>query len=224
MNRNMKTIRLWDLPTRAFHWLFAIAVLGAIITNLLDEIVWHSYCGYSALVLVIFRIIWGFVGPHHARFSSFVPSITQLKLFLKDQKSATLGHNPLGALSVMAMLLIVLVQASSGLFTDDEISFQGPLAKYVSNNVVEWMTELHEANHLLVYGIVVLHLAAIFYYQKMKKQNILGPMIHGDKAMDASETIPAEQVIESLDDSKTRMLALILVVVLSVLFKYFVIA
>jgi cytochrome b len=89
----MVKIRLWDLPTRLFHWLFAVAVLGAIVTDLLENITLHSYFGYSALVLVIFRIIWGFVGPHHARFSSFVPSVSSLKAFLKDQTVSPLGHN-----------------------------------------------------------------------------------------------------------------------------------
>ena len=219
----MKTIRLWDLPTRLFHWLFAIAVLGAIITNLMDEIVWHSYCGYTALVLVVFRIIWGFVGPHHARFSAFIPSFSTLKAFLKDKKSSQLGHNPLGALSVLAMLIIVLVQATTGLFIDDEISFQGPLAKYVSENLVEIMTELHEANHLFVYAIVALHLLAIFYYQKVKKENIIGPMIHGDKEIgDDKNNLPVEQIKESTDNPKIRILAIAIVVVLGVAFKYFV--
>ena len=191
----MKKIRIWDLPTRVFHWLFALAVFGAIITDFLGEIEWHSYCGYTALVLVIFRIIWGFVGPLHARFSSFVTSFSKLKTFLKDKKSDQLGHNPLGALSVLAMLVIVLVQATSGLFADDEISFQGPLAKFVSENTVKLMSQLHEANHLLVYGIVALHLIAIFYYQRIKKENILGPMIHGDKDVEEIQSnLPVEQI------------------------------
>ena len=220
----MKKIRIWDLPTRAFHWLFALAVFGAIITDFLGEIEWHSYCGYTALVLVIFRIIWGFVGPLHARFSSFVPSFSKLKTFLKDKKSDQLGHNPLGALSVLAMLVIVLVQATSGLFADDEISFQGPLAKFVSENTVKLMSQLHEANHLLVYGIVALHLIAIFYYQRIKKENILGPMIHGDKDVEEIQSnLPVEQIKSSVDNVKIRLLAVTILIVLGVLFKHYVI-
>ena len=220
----MKKIRIWDLPTRVFHWLFALAVFGAIITDFLGEIEWHSYCGYTALVLVIFRIIWGFVGPLHARFSSFVPSFSKLKTLLKDTKSDQLGHNPLGALSVLAMLVIVLVQATSGLFADDEISFQGPLAKFVSENTVKLMSQLHEANHLLVYGIVALHLIAIFYYQRIKKENILGPMIHGDKDVEEIQSnLPVEQIKSSVDNLKIRLLAVIILIVLGVLFKHYVI-
>jgi len=219
----MVKIRLWDLPTRLFHWLFAAAVIGAIVTDLLDNITWHSYCGYTALVLVVFRIIWGFVGPHHARFSSFVPSVSSLKAFLKDQTVSPLGHNPLGALSVIAMLLIVLVQASSGLFTDDEISFQGPLSKFISEDMVKLMNQIHETNHVLVYGIVALHLIAIFYYQRIKKNNLIGPMVYGDKEIDPKNQ-PVDQTLASTDDVKIRVLAGVLLVVLIVIFRYFVLA
>ena len=219
----MNKIRLWDLPTRLFHWLFAAAILGAIATDLLDNITWHSYCGYTALVLVVFRIIWGFVGPHHARFSSFVPSLSGLKAFLKDQTVSPLGHNPLGALSVIAMLLIVLVQATSGLFTDDEISFQGPLSKFLSEDMVKFMNQIHSTNHVLVYGIVALHLIAIFYYQKIKKNNLIGPMVYGDKEID-SKNQPVDQTLASKDDVKIRLLAGALLILLIVIFRYFVLA
>jgi cytochrome b len=217
----MVKILLWDLPTRLFHWLFAVAVLGAIVTDLLENITLHSYFGYSALVLVIIRIIWGFVGPHHARFSSFVPSVSGLKAFLKDQTLSPLGHNPLGALSVIAMLLIVLVQASSGLFTDDEISFQGPLSKFLSEDMVKFMNQIHETNHVLVYGIVALHFIAIFYYQRIKKNNLIGPMVYGDKEID-SKNQPVDQTLASKDDVKIRVLAGVLLIVLIVIFRYFV--
>lgn len=219
----MEKIRLWDLPTRLFHWLFAAAVFGAIATDLLDNITWHSYCGYIALVLVVFRIIWGFIGPHHARFSSFVPSLSGLKAFLKDQTVSPLGHNPLGALSVIAILLIVLVQASSGLFTDDEISFQGPLSKFLSEDMVKFMNQIHSTNHVLVYGIVALHFIAIFYYQKIKKNNLIGPMVYGDKEIDPKNQ-PVDQTLASNDDVKIRVLAGVLLILLIVIFRYFVLA
>jgi cytochrome b len=219
----MEKIRIWDLPTRLFHWGFSLAVIGAIVTDLLDEIVWHSYCGYTALVLVVFRIIWGFIGPRHARFSSFIPSVSTLKDFIKGKSFSSFGHNPLGALSVIAILLIVLVQASSGLFADDEISFQGPLTKYVAENVVKLMNQIHATNHLLVYGIVALHLLAIFYYQWKKKNNLIGPMIYGDKEIDQKNQ-PVDQTMASKDDVKIRVLALVILILLAVVFKYVVLA
>jgi len=219
----MEKIRIWDLPTRLFHWGFSLAVIGSIVTDLLDEIVWHSYCGYTALVLVVFRIIWGFIGPRHARFSSFIPSVSALKDFIKGKSFSSFGHNPLGALSVIAILLIVLVQASSGLFADDEISFQGPLTKYVAENVVKLMNQIHATNHLLVYGIVALHLLAIFYYQWKKKNNLIGPMIYGDKEIDQKNQ-PVDQTMASKDDVKIRVLALVILILLAVVFKYVVLA
>ena len=219
----MEKIRIWDLPTRLFHWGFSLAVIGAIVTDLLDEIVWHSYCGYTALVLVVFRIIWGFIGPRPARFSSFVPSASALKDFIKGKAFTSFGHNPLGALSVIAILLIVLVQASSGLFADDEISFQGPLTKYVAENVVKLMNQIHATNHFLVYAIVALHLLAIFYYQWKKKNNLIGPMIYGDKEIDQKNQ-PVDQTMASKDDVKIRVLALVILILLAVVFKYVVLA
>jgi cytochrome b len=214
----MQKIRIWDLPTRAFHWLFAVAVLGAIITNLFDAMDLHSYCGYAVLVLVIFRLIWGVIGPTHARFKSFIPSLATLREFIKTRQSTTLGHNPFGALSVIAILVVVLVQASTGLFTDDEIAFQGPLSKYVSEDIVKLMNQIHETNHWLVYGLVVFHLMAIFYYQRIKKENLLMPMISGDKEVEELDL----KSLESRDDMKTRVLGIAILLVLVGVFKYFV--
>lgn len=216
-------LRIWDLPTRLFHWGLALAVFGAIITDLLDEIIWHSYCGYTALVLLIFRLIWGLIGPYHARFITFIPSSASLKAFFNHSSHTTLGHNPLGALSVMAMLGIVLVQSVSGLFTDDEITFAGPMAKYVGESTVKLMNSIHANNHVLVYGIVALHLLAILYYQIIKKNNLLGPMLHGDKDIIKDEkNLPGTELIASKDNTKIRLLAVLILIVLIGLFRYVV--
>ena len=149
--------------------------------------------------------------------------MSSLKTFFKDKTVSPLGHNPLGALSVIAMLLIVLVQATSGLFTDDEISFQGPLSKFLSEDMVKIMNEIHETNHVLVYGIVALHLIAIFYYQRIKKNNLIGPMVYGDKEIDPKNQ-PVDQTLASKDDVKIRVLAGVLLILLIVIFRYFVLA
>ncbi|MEY3865369.1 MAG: hypothetical protein RL234_860 [Pseudomonadota bacterium] len=101
---------------------------------------WHAYCGYIALALVLFRIIWGFLGSWHSRFANFIPTPKRLIAYLRGGMGDSLGHNPLGALSVIALLLAVLIQASTGLFADDDIFFQGPFAKYVSNATVAFLT------------------------------------------------------------------------------------
>jgi len=217
----VQKIRVWDLPLRAFHWMFAFVVLGAIVTNLIDAMVLHSYFGYSAFVMVCFRFIWGVVGPTHARFWNFIPSISELKRFMREKRTDRLGHNPFGALSVMAILLVTLIQAGSGLFTDDEISFQGPLAKHVSDQTVKLTNQMHEVNHWLVYGVVALHLTAIFYYQWIKKENLIRPMVTGDKMIETTE-LRGPECVPSKDDFKIRGFAFALLVLLALLFRYFV--
>jgi len=219
----LKKIRVWDLPTRLFHWLFAIVVAGAFITINLDETELHAKFGYAACVLVIFRVVWGFVGPEHARFSSFVPTVAQVRAFIKHPVYDKLGHNPLGGLSVIGLLLVVLVQATSGLFTDDEISFQGPLSHLVSSSVASFLTGLHQVNSNFVYALVGLHLAAIFYYQKVKKQDLILPMITGDKDISAEEINTPTDLSPSKDHWGVRGLALVILVVIAAGFYFLVI-
>jgi len=218
----LKKIRVWDLPTRVFHWLFAIVIIGALITINLDETELHAKFGYAAFVLVTFRIIWGFVGPQHARFSNFVPSIAIVKAFIKHPVYDQLGHNPLGALSVIAILFIILLQATTGLFTDDEIIFQGPLSHLVSSTVVSFLTGVHEINSNVIYALVGLHFAAIFYYQKVKKENLIKPMLTGDKDVSEETNTPTD-LIPSKDHWGVRGLALLILLVIGVGFYFLVI-
>jgi cytochrome b len=149
--------------------------------------------------------------------------LASLKAFFNQPSHTTLGHNPLGALSVMTMLGIVLVQAVSGLFTDDEIAFAGPLSKYMGESTVKLMNSIHANNHVLVYGIVALHLLAILYYQIIKKNNLLGPMLHGDKdIVQGEKNLPGTEIIASKDNTKIRLLAVLILIVLIGLFRYFV--
>ncbi len=201
------SVRVWDLPTRLFHWALAICiVLGIVFVKIGgNAIQWHAYCGYTALALILFRLIWGFVGSWHARFANFIPSPSKLIAFLRGQVDGGLGHNPLGALSVIALLLVVLIQALTGLFADDDIFFQGPLAKYVSNSTVALLTSIHRFNQYLIFALVGLHLAAISYYYFVKRQNLVGPMVTGDKL-----TTTALKLTEAVDSSRQRMLALVI--------------
>lgn len=198
-------VRVWDLPIRLFHWALAICiVLGIVFVKIGgNAIQWHAYCGYTALALILFRIIWGFVGSQYARFASFVPSPARLIAFLRGQVDGGLGHNPLGALSVIGLLLVVLIQALTGLFADDDIFFQGPLAKYVSNSTVALLTSIHRFNQYLIFALVGLHIAAISYYYFVKRENLVGPMVTGDKLIDFHP-----KLAEKIDSSGQRMLAL----------------
>lgn len=173
---------------------------------------WHAYCGYAALSLVLFRVLWGFIGAVHSRFNSFIPSPQRLIAYLSGKEGGGLGHNPLGSLSVIALLLVVGIQASTGLFTHDDIAFQGPLAKHVSNATVSLLSSIHALNSNILFGLIGLHLLAIAYYQWVKRESIIMPMIQGDKEVDvenAGNGLPAKALIASKDGALQRLTAFV---------------
>ena len=220
-----RTLRIWDLPTRLFHWLLVLCIAGAVICvniggNLMQ---WHAYFGYSALSLVLFRVLWGFIGAVHSRFTTFVPSPQRLIAFLSGKEGSGLGHNPLGSLSVIALLLVVGIQASTGLFTDDDIAFQGPLAKYVPNATVSLISSIHALNSNILFGLIGLHLLAIAYYQWVKREPILMPMIQGDKDVDVERDgngLPASALTASKDGASQRLIALVMLCAIALLLLY----
>jgi len=191
-----RKIRLWDLPLRLFHWSLLLLVAGAILSaELADDVTgamdWHPRFGYAILALLLFRLVWGFVGSTHARFSSFVRgpgAVIGYIRHMKDHKGPSIGHNPLGALSVLALLATLLLQAVSGLFLNDEdFALEGPLYKHVSGAVSHVFRELHEANAGLIITLIGLHIAAILFYRFIKRENLVTPMLTGNKE------VPAEQ-------------------------------
>ena len=222
-----KIIRVWDLPIRTFHWLLVLCIAGSLITiNFSDNLIeWHAYFGYSVLTLLIFRVVWGFIGSTHARFSSFFPSREKLLNYLQGNAPKVLGHNPIGALSVFALLFVLSVQALTGLFVDDEISFQGPFAKYVPNWVVSLFSQIHEGNQVVIYTLITIHIAAIFYYKKFKGEDLLTPMMSGDKKIDPSEEasyLPSDLGRPSKDGALQRGIALVVLSVIAVVVGYFI--
>jgi cytochrome b len=200
-------VRVWDLPTRVFHWLLAACVLGSLASGFIGggAIDWHARFGYAILALLLFRLVWGLVGGRWSRFSSFLYAPRSVVAYLRGQPHPDhlVGHNPLGAGSVIAMLVVLLLQVASGLVNDDEISFQGPLYPLVSSKVAEAAHDFHEAGMWLVIGLVVLHVAAVLFYLVRKKQNLVAPMISGDKEI-------ATAVTSSRDDLWSRLGALVL--------------
>jgi cytochrome b len=222
-----KIIRVWDLPVRVFHWLLVLCISGSLISVNLggNAIEWHAYFGYTVLTLLIFRIIWGFIGSTHARFASFLPSREKIFSYLQGKAPRVLGHNPLGALSVFALMIVLSVQVFTGLFVDDEIAFQGPLAKYVSNSLVSILSEIHESNSVLIYTFIAIHIAAIIYYQKFKGEDLIKPMISGDKEIDPSEEaryLPSDLGRASKDGALQRGLALVLLSLIAVVVGYLI--
>lgn len=202
----MNEVRVWDLPTRLFHWSLAACVIGLVITGNIggNAMVWHGRLGYAVLTLLLFRLVWGLVGGHWSRFSSFLYSPASVMAYLRGQRRPEhgVGHNPLGMLSVLGLLLILLAQVASGLFADDEIAFTGPLTGLVSGHWVSLATGYHkEIGKLILLALVALHLTAIAFYKLVRKQNLVRPMITGDKA------VPAD-LPPSVDSARQRWLAL----------------
>jgi len=222
-----KIIRVWDLPIRLFHWLLVLCVVLSFITVKIggNAMEFHALIGYCVLTLVIFRVCWGLVGSHHARFIHFVPSPKGLVNYILGKTKAGLGHNPLGALSVLALLVSLGLQATTGLFANDDIAFEGPFAKYVSNDMVQFLTSIHYFNEKVLIILIALHLCAILYYQKFKGENLIKPMLVGDKEIDPSEEakyLPADLGQASKDGGLQRGFALLLLSLIAVILGYFI--
>ena len=213
MSQTDKTLRIWDLPTRLFHVALALCVTGAIISVKLGGVWmdWHVRLGIASLALVIFRIIWGLIGPRYARFGQFYASPRQTWAYFRAPTKGA-GHNPLGAWSVFAMLAIIGWQGASGLFANDDILTQGPFAAMVSNAWSDRLTGLHQFNEIFLYAAIGLHVCAIAFYT-FKGQRLLMPMVHGDVRADALPhgTAPAQ------DDWRVRALAALLALTLGAL-------
>jgi cytochrome b len=210
-------VRVWDLPTRLFHWLLALLILTSIVTakvggNAMD---WHMWSGYAVLALLVFRLLWGWAGSRYARFESFVRGPQAVLAYLRgDGGDAHPGHNPLGAWSVVVLLLVLLTQGTTGLFANDDIATEGPLAKLVSSRTSTLLSSVHRLNEWVIYALVALHLLAVAFYAFVKRQNLVFPMLTGDKTGIAGE--PAE------DDAAMRWRAAILFAIAAGLVAYLV--
>jgi cytochrome b len=192
----MRRIDVWDVPTRVFHWALVVCVLGAYGTAEWGWLTlqWHFYFGYAVLVLCVFRLIWGVIGGEHARFINFLPTPKRLFNYLRGrgvdgQGTPSVGHNPMGALSVLALLALLLLQSISGLFNSDEIQWYGPLNERVSAKLAETMADLHERMPNLLLLLIGIHIIAILLYYLLKKINLLSPMLSGRK--DLADDAPA---------------------------------
>lgn len=185
MPHGLHRVRVWDGPTRLTHWLLALTVTAAVVCAQVggNAMEWHVRLGLFALTLLAFRLVWGVVGPRWARFSSFVRGPRAVWQHIRSKGAdEAVGHSPLGALSVLAMLAVLALQVASGLVADDEIATVGPLAHRVSQSLSSQGTWWHtEVGSLLVYVLVTLHLVAIVYYAAVKRRRLVPAMWHGDK-------------------------------------------
>ena len=203
-------VRVWDLPTRLFHWLLAACVIGSVLSAKIggNAMVWHFRFGYVVFTLLAFRLLWGVVGGRWSRFASFVYAPATLLRYLRGasrpDEHHEVGHSPLGALSVFALLAILAAQVGSGLFADDEISNTGPLIKFVSGATSSLLTSWHKTfGQGIILTLVVLHVAAIVMYRVRRGRDLVRPMLVGDKLL------PTD-VPPSADSLATRGLAALL--------------
>jgi cytochrome b len=172
-------VRVWDLPTRAVHWLLALLIPFSWWSAHSDHLPWHRLSGYTILGLLIFRLIWGFVGSPTARFSRFLRGPGTVVVYLRGRLAPVIGHNPLGGWSVMAMLTALAVQVTLGLFSVDEDSLEaGPLSTFVSFDTGRAIAHAHHIGFWVLLALIGLHLAAIAVYA-MRGRNLVAPMITG---------------------------------------------
>ncbi len=210
---------VWDWPVRLFHWSLVVSILGAFVTNRLGVkyFAYHVWFGYAVLVLVVFRALWGVMGPRHARFANFVRGpkavLGYVSALGRGRRTRYAGHNPLGALMVVTLLALLALQAGFGLFADDEIFNAGPLAGLVSKSASLNLTSLHRKIFYWIVASVALHVLAVVWHMRFKGENLALAMITGKK--------PARLVRpgEAIASSRSRLaIALFLAIVAGVAF------
>ncbi len=188
--------RVWDLPTRLTHWLFVVGVAFSWWSAEEGQMQWHVWSGLTLLGLLVFRIYWGFAGTETARFSSFIKGPRAVAAYIgklfKPNYRAAFGHNPLGALSVIALLLALIFQVGLGLFaTDTSYVASGPLNHMVDSDTADAVTDLHEDFFNVLFVLIGLHLAAIAFYLIAKRTNLISPMLTGSRRAENVEGPPA---------------------------------
>jgi cytochrome b len=183
-------VRVWDLPTRLFHWILAGLVVFSWWSGEQGEdwLKWHFLSGFTILALLLYRIAWGLVGSQTARFGDFLKGpragLHHVGELLSRRRPQDVGHNPLGGWMVALLLLLLLVQTLTGLFSEDDIATSGPLAGLVSDSTVHSLTRLHHLNVKLIEILVIVHVVAVLAYLLVKRQNLIWPMITGRKRLD----------------------------------------
>jgi len=195
-----KHIPAWDLPTRLFHWILVGLIASAYLTYEFGDVTmtYHMWNGYAILTLCLYRLLWGLVGSNTARFSHFIKGPGAVIRYLNSACTSTpqkfLGHNPAGALMVVALLALIIAQGSMGLFTSDDILVEGPLVHLASTDLVDTAGSLHRIGFWVILGFVALHVLAAFFYLFAKKENLIRPMVTGKKD---AHSVPPEESLQA---------------------------
>lgn len=170
---------LWDLPTRFFHWAMVICLPLSWWSAEQENYELHEYSGYTVLVLVVSRIIWGFAGSRHSRFNDFLAGPVRILRYVRYGENDSAGHNPLGGWSVLVLLSLLLLQATSGLFNTDDILFTGPFYYAAASEVVDTMGVIHELAFDGLLLMVSLHILVVIYHQYKRRENLIPAMVKG---------------------------------------------
>jgi len=217
----VKQYLVWDLPIRIFHWSFVLALLALWYTSDQDRglIEIHMKLGYVTLGLVLFRLLWGFFGTTHAQFRNFFPSFNQVFLYVQQLKTGKTkkyaGHNPLGSLMVIIMLVTALVQAVCGLFISDDVFSSGPYNGVLDANIESWLKFIHTNGFDVILAFSVMHIFAVLYYLLIKKHNLIKPMVTGKKT--------SEELNESQSISHSQLVKAIIIAILVAIFIYWLV-
>jgi len=202
-------IRVWDWPVRVVHWAMVLLLVVLLVTVQIGNgaMAWHMRAGEAMLALVLFRLLWGFAGTRHARFSSFLRGpravIAYMRSVFTPHRELHIGHNPLGGWMVVALLLALLLQAATGLYTNDDVLTEGPLVRLISKDLSDAISSFHRRNAWIVVALASAHIGAVFFYLLALKENLVKPMLDGAK------TVPGKHAI-SCDESPNGVKAALL--------------
>lgn len=189
-----RAILVWDVPTRLFHWLTAALIAVAYFTYLLGWMNWHSVAGDAALTLIVFRFLWGFFGSQTARFSHFVAApraaVAHLRQIFRREPDRQVGHNAAGGWMVLLLLVLVVGEALTGIYVQNDIANQGPLTEITPARIANAITASHRLFWDALLGAILLHVLAIIAYAAAKGQDLLRPMITGWKILPAGVAQP----------------------------------
>jgi cytochrome b len=194
-DRPLSPVRVWDLPTRLFHWVLVLLIALQYATGQFGmlDMRWHYWLGYVTLALIVFRVAWGFAGSQTSRFSDFVrsPAVVARHVlgYFGKVPPSSVGHDPLGGWSVLVLLACLLLQSVSGLFASDDISEEGPFAQSVGDKTVRLMRRVHDWNQYVLLMLIALHVVAVLLHLLLKHDNLIGPMFSGRKLLADSPSL-----------------------------------
>jgi cytochrome b len=183
-------MRVWDAPTRLFHWAIVLLLIVSYISVQREWTQLHFLSGYAVLALLLFRLAWGFVGSETSRFRQFmrnpVTGLRHLAAFGKREPDTEIGHNAAGGWMILVLLLALFVQAGSGLFSNDDTGVKGPLAHWVNKPASDWMSGLHATSFYVLLALIVVHIVAIIAYAVVKRHDLVRAMVTGKKRLPAN--------------------------------------